>query len=200
MKTDFVLFGKRFNMASQSRRRRLVALVYAGFAVLIAAGWSLDRWRLWGAMLIILPAPYVARNVFGGFGPGDKGIIKPFLGNEVRARYLANPGSRWSRMALQTIPKIADPHEFSSDEREIHGRNTAHEVAYRRLGMVAIFTLSIAFLKNGTASILQRIGAPLSNAFFDQVIYGLLFVTFILTLTLPQAILLWTEPDMEEPQ
>jgi hypothetical protein len=33
--------------------------------------------------------------------------------------------------------------------------------------------------------------------FFDKLVYGLLIASFILFLTLPQAILLWTEPDME---
>jgi hypothetical protein len=32
----------------------------------------------------------------------------------------------------------------------------------------------------------------------DAIYYGLTLVAIILFLTLPQAILLWTEPDMEE--
>jgi hypothetical protein len=198
MKTELVLLGRHINMASQARRRQLVVVVYSGFAVLMLAGWLIDRWRLWGATLIIFLAPNVSRMVFGGYGTQVKGLLKPFLGNEIRTRYARNPDSPWSRLCRLTIPQVADGHEFCSDERELRRRDSAHEAAYRRLGMVAIFTFLIAYLKNASAPVLKEVGVALPAAFFDLLIYGLLIAAFILFITLPQAILLWTEPDMEE--
>jgi hypothetical protein len=79
-------------------------------------------------------------------------------------------------------------------------RDGAHEVAYRRLGMVVITAFLVAYFKNAALPLLLKDGTVLPSVFFDQLIYGLLIVAFILFLSLPQAILLWTEPDMEEPQ
>jgi len=200
MKTELVLFGTHINMASQGRRRRLVVVVYAGFAALMLAGWLIDRWHLWGAILIIFVAPNVSRMVIGGYGALGKGMVKPFLGNEIHARYTSDPNSRWSRLCRLTIPQVTDAIEFCSDEREVRRRDSAHEVAYRRLGMVVIFTFFIAYIKNAALPLLKVAGIVLPAAFFDLLVYGLLIAEFILFLTLPQTILLWTEPDMEQPQ
>jgi hypothetical protein len=199
MRTKLVFLGLHIDLASQIRRRWLVALLYAGFAALMVAGWFLDHWRVWGAGLTLFAASYVARLVLGGFGPGGTGVIKPFLGNEVRARYISSPESRWSRLARRTIPQITEEREFCSDERELSRRDSAHEVAYRRLGMLIIVTLLVAYFKNAALPLLRGSGITLPSAFFDQSIYGLLLASFILFLTLPQSILLWTEPDMETP-
>lgn len=197
MKRELVLFGRHINMATQARRRRLVGLVYAGFAALMVGGFYIDRWRLWGPFMIIFSGSFIARLVFGGFGAGGKGMIKPFLGNEVRARYNRNPTSPWSRVARMTIPDISNDRESCSDEREVSRRDNAHEVAYRRLGMVVIATFLVAYFKNTGSAVLLKSGINLPTAFFDQLIYGLLIASYILAITLPQAILLWTEPDMD---
>ena len=64
--------------------------------------------------------------------------------------------------------------------------------------MVVIVTFLVAYLEHSGSRLLAKIGVILPIACFDQLIYGLLICLFILFLTLPQAILLWTEPDMEE--
>jgi len=46
--------------------------------------------------------------------------------------------------------------------------------------------------------LLQWYGIKLSAEVLDQIIYGLLIASVVLLITLPQAILLWTEPDIEE--
>jgi hypothetical protein len=198
MKSDLLLFGKHFNMAPRTNRRKLVTLIYAGFAALMTVGWFIDHWHVWGLCLIVMTASYVGRLVLGGFGLADKGLVKPFLGNEVRARYLENPGSSWSRMARSNIPNLADDRQFRSDEREVGQRDTAHEAAYRYLGALVIITLMIACLKYAGIPLLQWYGIKLSAAFLDQIIYGLLIAAIILFITLPQSILLWTEPDIDE--
>jgi hypothetical protein len=197
MKTELVLFGRHIDMAAQVRRRRLVVIVYGIFAALMASGWFLDHWGLLGSILIIFSAPSISRLVFGGYGAAGKGLIKPFLGNEVRARYIGDPNSRWSRLARLTIPQVTDKREFCSDEREVRRRDGAHEVAYRRLGMVVISTFLVAYLKNVGLPLLSKQGIPIPDSFVDKLIYGMLITSFILFLSLPQAILLWTEPDME---
>jgi len=192
MKTELILLGKRIDMASQPRRRRLVVLIYGTFAALMAAGWFLDHWGLLSSMLILLAVPYVSRTVFGGYGPHITGLIKPFLGNEVRARYDRTPNSLWSRLCRTTIPAITDQREFCSDEREVRRRDAAHEKAYRHLGIVISLTFLVAYLKSASL----KAGIALRASSFDQLIYGMLIASLILFLTLPQAILLWTEPDL----
>ncbi|HTX74764.1 MAG TPA: hypothetical protein VMD29_01075 [Terracidiphilus sp.] len=41
-------------------------------------------------------------------------------------------------------------------------------------------------------------GTPALGMLADQMYYGFALVTLTLFLTLPQAILLWTEPDLEQ--
>ena len=41
MNAEVVLLGRRISMASQSRRRALVVVIYAAFAILLAALWVL---------------------------------------------------------------------------------------------------------------------------------------------------------------
>ena len=92
---------------------------------------------------------------------------------------------------------MTNEREFCSDEREVHRRDSAYELAYRCLGVVVILTFVLAYFKNGALSLLAEYGIALPAQPFDQLIYGMLISSFILFLTLPQAILLWTEPDME---
>jgi hypothetical protein len=153
---------------------------------------------VWGLALIVMPASYVGRMVLGGYGVAGKGMVKPFLGNEVRTRYIENPSSSWSRMAKSNIPNLADDRQFCSDEREVGLRDKAHQAAYRYLGAIVIITLMIACLKYAAMPVLQEYGIDLSPAVLDQLIYGLLIASVILFITLPQSILLWTEPDIDE--
>ncbi len=200
MKTELVLFGRHFDMALQARRRRLVVLVYAVYGAVMGAGWFIDHWHAIGSGLTIFVLSYVSRAVLGGYGAEGKGMIKPFLGNAVRERYVKDLGPWWSRLTRLTIPKINDEREFVSDEREMRRRDGAHEVAYRGLGVVVIFTFMIAFFMNAAPPILQDLGTTVPTEFFSHLIYALLIVEFILFLSLPQSILLWTEPDVEEVQ
>jgi hypothetical protein len=94
MKTELVLFGRHIDMASQVRRQRLVVLVYGVFAALMAAGWFVDHWRVFTGMVIIIFCFLYRSSVLGGFGAEAKGLIKPFLGNKVRARYVKDLNSR----------------------------------------------------------------------------------------------------------
>ena len=86
-----------------------------------------------------------------------------------------------------------DERSWRNDERELHQRDRAHFLAYQAVGMAVVVQAFVATV---------RMVAPRVQAWMtmppDQLYYGIAVVTITLFLTLPQAILLWTEPDMEE--
>jgi hypothetical protein len=198
MKPELVLFGKHIDMATRRRRRALVLAIYGGFTALIVGLWFFDRWHVFGSTMILFTASYVSRLVLGGYGAQGKGMVKPFLGNRVRARYLQNPNSLWAKLCRVTLPNVTDERVFCSDERELRLRDSAHEVAYRSLGAVLTITFFVAYLRNCEVPLLAEYG--ITSPSFDIPLYGLLMCAFILFLTLPQSILLWTEPNLAEPQ
>jgi hypothetical protein len=82
------------------------------------------------------------------------------------------------------------------DEREMRRRDHAHFMAYRFF----LFVLMVALLASAFSG--PNPIAPLLPLALRGGLTQLHFLTtaFLLYLTLPQAILLWTEPDMEQPQ
>ena len=91
---------------------------------------------------------------------------------------------------------IAGDMRARGDEREIHRRDHAHYLAYHFLGW-ALFGALFAGNFRGLISIAPLLPLAL-RALLLQLPYFLLLATFFLYATLPQAVLLWTEPDMEE--
>ena len=81
------------------------------------------------------------------------------------------------------------------DERETHRREHAYARAYPILGYFLIGALFASYF-NGTNPITPVLAPPV-RAFLQQLPYMLLCATGILYYTLPQTILLWSEPDME---
>jgi hypothetical protein len=81
------------------------------------------------------------------------------------------------------------------DERDMRRRDHAYFVAYWWWD----FALIPAFLSLGLKNI-QPSGqwGLLLHAFAERLPWGFLVAAMILYYTLPQAILLWTEPDMED--
>lgn len=93
---------------------------------------------------------------------------------------------------------VAGDQRARGDEREMHRREHAHFRAYYVLGYGILAALLASFFAdpNPITPLL-----PLAlRTFFIKLPQMLLMDTFFIYLTLPQAILLWTEPDMEEPQ
>jgi hypothetical protein len=99
---------------------------------------------------------------------------------------------------------IAGDPRIRGDEREMHRRDHAHFVAYRILlyGFLAIFFsyfVAIPFARH-------LAGFPSPTLFWTVVLNGSLMQHFLFIAvcvvfgSLPQAVLLWTEPDMEQPQ
>ena len=84
------------------------------------------------------------------------------------------------------------------DEREMHRRDHAHFKAYR---IFSFFLLGgvFAFSFRGPNPIAQLFPLAL-RGYFTQLPYVLLLAAGLLYMTLPSAILLWTEPDMDPGQ
>lgn len=81
------------------------------------------------------------------------------------------------------------------DERETHRRDHAHFLAYRSLSSVIVAALFVTVYR-GPHTIIYASG-PHIRAIFDQIPSAVLIAALFLYMTLPQAILLWTEPEME---
>jgi hypothetical protein len=93
---------------------------------------------------------------------------------------------------------LAGDQRARGDEREVHRREHAHFRAYYFLGYGILAALFASFFAdpNPITPLL-----PLAlRAFLIKLPQMLLMDTFFIYLTLPQAIQLWTEPDMEEPR
>jgi hypothetical protein len=90
-------------------------------------------------------------------------------------------------------PAVAgdDDGGFRNDERELHQRDRAHYQAYRAISVVVLIAWMVAYA--GTKQHLMA-AIPMTPA---QMFYGMMLLTLMLIFTLPQCILLWTEPDME---
>lgn len=99
---------------------------------------------------------------------------------------------------LLAITSLTGTGHEPGDEREIYRRDHAHFLAYRSLGYVLVLALFAAYFR-GPNPVTPAV-APALRSFLYQLPYGLLMAAGVIYVTLPRAILLWTEPDMEEAQ
>ena len=81
------------------------------------------------------------------------------------------------------------------DEREQNRRDRAFYVAYKWWDLTLMPALLAVGLKNNS---LYPAWPYAVRGFVDRLPFGLLLAAGVLYYTLPQAILLWTEPDIEE--
>jgi hypothetical protein len=82
---------------------------------------------------------------------------------------------------------------YRNDERELVQRDRAHYLAFQAIGMSVTLMAFLASLRILSPRLQGSMSMPA-----DQLYYGCALGILILFLTLPQSILLWTEPDMEE--
>jgi hypothetical protein len=162
MKTDFDLLGIRVNIALRSRRRWLVALIYAGFAALVIASFAFSgQFPGEFTLGLIILFGFALLSKFLGGGSYRDGLVPPFTGG---------------------------------DERERNRRYRASYVAYQYLDFAFFPAVGAAFFKANPHNMPAN---PAARMFFDSLPFELLIAGCILYYTLPQVILLWTEPDME---
>lgn len=192
MRTEITLLGWRFNTAAQTRRRCLVALFYGSFAALMIISWIADASGhaagFWGIEFTIFVAPILG-GYFSGLGVRSfsPGIVNPFDGNETIRMSSSLPG-----FLRRLYP---DPRAIHNDERELNQRDHAHYRAYRALSVIVALAFLLEFDEAGKLPLLRTIG--ISYHAVQSAIFALLQIGYLLAFTLPAAIILWTEPDLE---
>ena len=92
---------------------------------------------------------------------------------------------------------IAGDRHAPEDEREMHRREHAHYKAYSLFGKLAVAVLIADVCFRGHNPIAPFLPLPLRGGMVDWPSASFM-AAGILYLTLPQSILLWTEPDMDE--
>jgi hypothetical protein len=117
--------------------------------------------------------------------------VKPFIGHGPRQ---LDQAPSLLLLKLRMYPAIAGDEDggFRNDEREIHQRDRAHYQAYQVIAVVVAIAWFVAYASTTGHSLLTAI--PMTRA---QILYGTMQLILMLMFTLPQCILLWTEPDME---
>jgi hypothetical protein len=187
MRAELVLAGKRLDMAPRAHRRTLVALIYFVLAALMLVLFLADHWRTTGYYLVF--ATFLVNRLFlGGYNFG--GLIKPFGANPPRRSSQPPP---FLLLALHVYRPEPEESEYKSDERELQQRDRAHYTAYQCIAVVLVVLWLLATWNTFKPHLLAWI--PLSPSLL---IYGVVLAAIVAALTLPQAILLWNEPDMED--
>jgi hypothetical protein len=193
MKTELVLFGKHFSMASRSRRRRLVIIFYGTLAALLLKSWLMGS-RTGGGFItiefVLLVGPILGGR-FAGIGvlTGTRGLVEPFSAG----KSLKYPDSATILKPSTLLHPIEDlDPQLRIDERAQRRRDNAHFISHGFLETI----IAAAFL----TEFVSYSPIDLAPAVANRVAYCLLQIGYISSMTLPQAILLWTEPDLEEAQ
>jgi hypothetical protein len=168
MRTEYVVGNLRIPFESRLRRRWFVALCYAVFALTDFALNFLGPKLNQGINVNLTAA--TGAWIICGCGTLFVGffIVFSWVAGDMRAR---------------------------GDERETHRRDHAHFRAYYFLGYGLIAALFAGYFKGPNP--ITPLLPPALQQFLLQLPYIVLVATGMLYLTLPQAILLWTEPDME---
>lgn len=167
MKTEYAMGNIRIHFESQARRRWFVALCYAVFIVFDLV-WS-----------------FLSQRTNPSFGPKD-----------AAAGWIISVCMILSVILVIVFTGIAGDMRARGDERETHRREHAYFEAYFVLGIFMSSGVLASFLFRGPNPITSLLPLAL-RGFLARVPFLLLGAAGIVYLTLPQAILLWTEPDME---
>lgn len=180
----YTVFG--LPMQRRRDRRRLVVVVY-GLLVVICIGVFLATPTMPSAMSLAIYAVIgVAGWIFGG--SGGHGLIKPFVNRPPRPE---PPAADIIRLQLNPLSVgTPDPSTWRNDERELARRDLAHYRAYQAVSLPSLVILLLA-----SYSIGGKHRTPPHLAL--EAIFVLALMTVVLSLTLPSAIILWTEPDLD---
>lgn len=196
MKTELKLFGLRLNVAPRRNRRRLVVLFYVVLAALLIVSWLKVPHS--GGGWIALEFTLLFGPILGGyFGRsalfGVRGIVEPFDGR----RQLKYPASASVLRPSSLLKPVEDNDpELRTDERALGRSNYAHRVSHGYLSNVIFIGFGIEYLNYyGLLGGIERWGWSSSD--LHHIVFCLLQIGWVFSMTMPQAVLLWTEPDME---
>jgi len=171
------------SMTRRSRRRMLVFTVYLLLAVFVVLGVALHRDNhllrpgdfLSGFnLLFVILFTGVSRLIFGRLIEQTTFPVPPQEG----------PGSDRPISLFGNVRRPADP-----DERDMAVRNWAYFQAFR---MIAVYSVLLWF----AYSFLNAFWMPQVSL---NIAALLLFPLIVMATTLPQAVLLWSEPDTPAP-
>jgi len=192
--SSYRVFG--IPMELQTARRKLVVGVYAVLFMFCVGSIVFARTAPIGYSWTIYATMAAAMLVFGGVGGlGSRyGLIKPFPNKPPRQEPVMVDAIR-----LQLAPMTAgtpDESSWRNDERELSRRDRAH---YRAYPVVAgafpvVLLLAEVGLKVAQGS-LQL--AWLTTTTLLQSIFSVALLETVLAMTLPAAIILWNEPDID---
>jgi hypothetical protein len=185
MRDQLKVFG--FPMQQQRNRRMLVVLTYAALVSLWFGMWKLAGIYTAGTWVYLAAVLFVNGFIFGGYG--FKGLLKPFVNRPPRGE---SAQTMLLKLELERRTGLSfDASEWKNDERELRRRDHAHYQAYQAmmiplalLWLIVTLQLNLShwhWLSQNTLSIL---------------LYSIVLPTIVVLMTLPQAILLWTEPDI----
>jgi hypothetical protein len=162
--------------------------IYVVMAGLVTGMWFVDHWRTTGTYLywVMLLA---CRLFLGGYYRG--GLVKPFSNKPPRERVEPHPFLALGLRIYATVP--VDDRAYRNDERELQQRDHAHYLAYQAVGVALVVPWMMADMRMLKPQWMHWAGMSA-----DQILYGVMLAIVLIVFTLPQAILLWTEPDMED--
>ena len=197
MRTKLELFGMRIDLATQARRRRLVVVFYGACVWLLVANWVMGSHTGGGWFTIIFTL--MVGPLLGGYFAsvsgisGGRGLVEPFRPTPVLVYPKSTSIFEPSTLLHPVVDK--DP-ELRVDERALRRRDYAHYVSHGFLSGVVAVGFILEYLSNSDLlGDFARIG--LNDRSVNRIVYCLLQMGYIASMTLPQAVLIWTEPDME---
>jgi hypothetical protein len=182
-------------MQRQRARRRLVVAVYALLLGLCVSAFGLHFFYGTDALLpydvAIFGSMMIGAFVFGGngFWGGRWGLVKPFANKPPRPE-----PAMVTLVKLQLQPESllqADESGWRNDERELGRRDRAHYQAYQAVMISVVLLLLLAFWA------LEPHHLNVSKDMLLNVMFLVALISTVMAMTLPAAIILWTEPDMD---
>jgi hypothetical protein len=171
------------SMTSRSRRRMLVFIVYFLLAIFVVLGVALHRDNLLLKpgdflsgfnLLFVILFTGVSRLIFGSLIEQTTFPVPPQEG----------PGDGRPISLFGSARPMGSP-----DERDLEVRNRAYFQSFR---MIAVYSVLLWF----AYSFLNAFWMPQVSL---NIAALLLFPLIVMAITLPQALLLWSEPDVPAP-
>ncbi len=162
-------------MGSRRQRRWLVVGYYMLLVVFSAMGLMKPHWLVRS----FLPQTIFLVGLLGGIQGG--GPVKPYSGRPILP---LDAGDAPLELKL-TARTGGREGSYELDEREMHEQDAAHFTAYRmlRLGL-------------GVAALLYLLGLAWFAPWVESRSPVLLWVLLVVVLSLPQAVILWREPNV----
>jgi hypothetical protein len=191
---SYKVFG--IPMEQQRARRKLVVAVYAVLLMFCVGSIVFARTAPIAYNWTIYVTMAAAMLVFGGVGGvgGRYGLIKPFPNKPPRPEPVMVDAIR-----LQLAPMTAgtpDESSWKNDERELSRRDRAHYQAYQVVASAFPVVLLLAALGLKVAQGSLQL-AWLTTTTVLQSIFAVALLETVLAMTLPAAIILWNEPDID---